>query len=313
MSSRRVLVTGGAGFVGSNLIQNLARQGGYDVSVIDDESLGSPDAIRPFVNRYEKGDIRDKALLKEVLSDRDTVVHLAADTRVMDSIADPGHNFEVNVVGTFGLLQEARKANISRFINASTGGAIIGEAEPPVHEEMPARPLAPYGASKLAAEGYCSAFEGAYGLSIASLRFSNIYGPLSFHKGSVVAHFFKRILKGLPLTIYGDGCQTRDYLFVGDQAEGIRRAIDSSACGVYQLGSGQPTSLNELVALMREIVGTGFPVDVIHDDFRAGEIMHTWCDISKATSTIGFSAPTSLRKGLVSTWNWFRDNRGHFN
>lgn len=313
MTKRRLLITGGAGFIGSNLISRLAQHGGYDVVVLDNESLGSPDIIKPLVRHYERGDIRDIPLLDQLLEGRDTVVHLAADTRVMDSIENPAHNFEVNVVGTFGLLEASRRAGVSQFINASTGGAILGEAEPPVNEDMPPRPLAPYGASKLAVEGYCNAYGGAFGLNSASLRFSNIYGPLSFHKGSVVAHFFKRILKGEPLVVYGDGTQTRDYLFVQDQAEGIRKAIDQNANGIFQLGSGIPTPLNVLIDQIRAIVGNSFPVNVDYQDFRAGEIRHTWCDISKAKKDLGFKAPTSTEAGLAETWKWFLDNRSRFN
>lgn len=312
MSAKRLLITGGAGFVGSNLITLLATKEGYDITVLDDESLGSPDVIRPLVNRYEKGDIRDRDLLDVVLADRDTVVHLAADTRVMDSIAAPSHNFEVNVVGTFYLLEAARKAGIACFINASTGGAILGEATPPVHEEMVPRPLAPYGASKLAVEGYCNAYGGAYGLNVVSLRFSNLYGPLSFHKGSVVAHFFKCILKGEPLVVYGDGSQTRDYLFIGDLVEGIHQAINISANGIYQLGSGIPVTLNELIAIMQKIVGETIPLEVIYKEHRAGEILHTWCDTAKAKTELDFSAPTDLHQGLARTWQWFQENSARF-
>ena len=150
---------------------------------------------------FIKGDIRDEALLNKVLPGRDAVVHLAADTRVMDSIANLTANFEVNVIGTFRLIETMRRASVKRLVNASTGDAILGEVPPPVHENMVPCPASLYGASKLAVDGYCSAFAETYVMHSVSLRFSNAYGPRPFHKGSVVAHFFKEILAGRPLVV----------------------------------------------------------------------------------------------------------------
>ena len=305
----RVLITGGGGFIGTSLTKHLMARGGYTVTALDDESLGSGAPARELGAAFVKGDIRDADLMGRLAGEAEVIVHLAADTRVMDSIADPARNFDINVVGTFRVLQAARAAGVRRVISASTGGAILGEAPPPVNEDMPARPLAPYGAAKLAAEGYCSAFAGAYGLATASLRFSNIYGPLSFHKGSVVAHFFKRILAGEDLVVYGDGSQKRDFLYAGDLVEGIRRAMESEATGVFQLGSGIGTTVGDLIELMRTTVGADHPVNVRHEDFRDGEIRETWCDISKARRELGFEPSTPLAGGLAETWAWFRENR----
>lgn len=299
----KLLITGGAGFVGTNLIAHLRDVGGYDITVIDNESLGRRENIAAFDVRFVRGDIRDIEALRSVARGQDAIVHLAADTRVMDSIEDPRFNFENNVVATFNLLQVAREAGVGRIVNASTGGAILGEAPAPVHEEMVARPLAPYGASKLAVEGYLNAFGATYGLKTCSLRFSNIYGPRSFHKGSVVAHFLKRILAGETLTVYGDGTQVRDYLFAPDLVDGIRRAIEAGAQGVYQLGSGQPTSVNALIEVIREV--TGREVGVDYADFRPGEVHTTWCDVSKARKEFGFDPATPLREGVAETWKWF--------
>lgn len=306
-----LLITGGAGFVGTNLIAHLSSAGDHSIRVLDNERLGKREHIEGLGVEFIAGDIRDKATVERSMRGIDAVVHLAADTRVMDSIADPTYNFECNVVGSFNILMAARAAGVKRIVNASTGGAILGEAPAPVHENMVAAPLAPYGASKLSVEGYISAFAGSYGLSAASLRFSNIYGPRSFHKGSVVAHFFKRILAGEELLVYGDGSQVRDYLFVIDLVEGIRRAIDSGAGGVFQLGSGRPTTINELIAAMREVVAGDARIDVRHEDFRAGEIHTTWCDITKARQVFDFDPATPLNDGLAQTWAWFRQQAGY--
>lgn len=299
----KLLITGGAGFVGTNLIADLAARGGYEITVIDNETLGRRRNIAEFGVEFVPGDIRDKEALRAVMPGKDGVVHLAADTRVMDSIADPRFNFENNVAATFNLLEAARENKVARVINASTGGAILGEAPSPVHEEMVAQPLAPYGASKLAVEGYLNAFGATYGLKTCSLRFSNIYGPRSFHKGSVVAHFLKRILANEPVSVYGDGTQVRDYLFALDLTDGIRKAIDQGAQGVYQLGSGRPTSINELLAVIRQVTGQDVPVT--YESFRAGEVHTTYCDVRKAQREIGFDPSTPLADGIRHTWEWF--------
>lgn len=300
---KRVLITGGAGFIGVHLADHLIQSGGYDVTVIDNESLGDRANLDCDQVRFVPGDLRSKDDLRSALAGQDAVVHLAADTRVMDSIENPAHNFENNVVGTFNLLEACRELGVNRIVAASTGGAIVGDVPPPVHERMAAQPTSPYGASKLMLEGYLSAYSGAYGMRGCALRFSNIYGPRSFHKGSVVAHFFKRILNDEPLIVYGDGLQARDFLYVGDLVEGIRVAIDGDAVGAFQLGSGKPTTVNQLLELMRR--ATGRDLDVQYVDFRAGEVLRTWCEIDKAREGFGFNPSTPLDEGIRTTWEWF--------
>ena len=307
MSVQRILVTGGAGFVGSNLIARLDEIGGYDIAVLDNEVLGSREAIADTSAQFLHGDILDMAAVSRALDGVDAVVHLAADTRVIPSISAPKFNFDVNVLGSINLLEQMRLLGVNKIVNASTGGAIIGAAEPPVHEAMVAAPMSPYGASKLAVEGYCSAYAASYGMQAASLRFSNVYGPRSWHKGSVVAHFIKQILKGEPLIVYGDGSQTRDYVHARDLADGIVRALDADISGPLQLGTGKGTPLNDIIALLREISGEDFAVR--YEDFRAGEIVHTWCDISRAREAIGYDPQIGLAEGLEETWKWFIDNR----
>lgn len=300
---KNILITGGAGFIGVNLCAHLAAHGGYNVTVMDNETLGDRQHLEGLGARFVSGDIRDTDMLDQTVVGQDVVVHLAADTRVMDSIENPDYNFDVNVIGSFRLLQACRKHGVGRIIAASTGGAILGEAPAPVHEGMVAHPLAPYGASKLAMEGYLSAFSGAYGVKGCALRFSNIYGERSYHKGSVVAHFYKQVLAGKPLTVYGDGTQARDFLYIGDLVEVIRSAMDSDAAGVFQLGSGQPTTVNELLEVIRDV--TGKNPEVHYEDFRAGELHTTWCDITKAREGLGFDPKTSLQEGMTQTWEWF--------
>jgi UDP-glucose 4-epimerase len=303
----RVLVTGGAGFIGTNLVHHLAAAGGYRLRVLDNLSAGQQAPELPSSVEFRRADYTDREAMAKSLENMDAVVHLAALSGVADSIADPRPSFAVNVMGAFQLLELARSAGVRRIVNASTGGALLGEVPPPIDEGMAPSPLSPYGASKLAAEGYCSAFSGAYGLSCVTLRFSNIYGPRSGHKKSAVAAFIKQALLGEPLTVYGDGSQRRDYLYVGDLALGIQAALDGDAAGVYQLGSGRPTSLAELIASLETVAGRRMPV--LFEAARRGEVHSTWCEVAKARRELGFAAPTTLAAGLAQTWRWFTENR----
>ena len=305
----KVTVTGGAGFVGTNLIAHFAEEGGYEVTVMDNESLGALGDIDAVVSQFVRGDILDENLLRSTLAGSDVVVHLAGSTRVVESIEDPWPTFETNAIGTFRVLSACRTVGVGKVLCASTGGAIIGEADGPIHEEIMPRPMAPYGASKLAAEGYCHAFLGAYGLRASSLRFSNVFGPRSYRKASVVAHFFREIIEGRELVVYGDGNQVRDYVFVGDLVRGIRLAMESDQVGVFQLASGTPTRLLELISAIKEVVGPDHPVAVRHEPARPGEVFATWCDISKAKEQLGFHPDVPLLNGLRTTWRWFVDNQ----
>lgn len=304
----KILVTGGCGFIGSNLIAYLLDNKLAQVKVLDNESLGKKEYIGNLEFEFMPGDIRSTSDLEDAMTGVDGVVHLAADTRVIDSIENPTHNFETNVMGTFNVLKVAKNLGINSVVNASTAGAILGDVKPPVHENIVPKPIAPYGASKLATEGYCSAFAGAYNLNVVSVRFTNVYGERSYHKGSVVAHFLKRILSGQNLTIYGDGSQLRDYIYVKDLCYGIYQCLlqaDSLRGEVFQLGTGIPTSVNELVSLIRETVGEKYPFSVNHEDFRQGEIKEVYTDISKSRKMLGFEPKMNLKDGLAKTWEWF--------
>ncbi|MCL2542711.1 MAG: GDP-mannose 4,6-dehydratase [Nocardioidaceae bacterium] len=302
---KNVLITGGAGFVGMHLTDHLLSRGEYAVTVIDNESLGHRDNLPLDRIDFVAGDLRSTDDVAKATEGQDVIVHLAADTRVMDSIENPAFNFENNVVGTFNLLQAARAAGVKRVVAASTGGAILGDVTPPVHEDMAPQPTSPYGASKLMLEGYLSAFSASYGVSGCALRFSNIYGPRSFHKGSVVAHFFKQILADKPLVVYGDGSQARDYLYAGDLVQAIEAGMNSESAGAFQLGSGGPTTLNELIDVMRTV--TGRDLEVRYEDFRPGEVKNTWCQVDKARAGLGFDPRTRLEDGLRETWQWFQE------
>jgi UDP-glucose 4-epimerase len=304
----RILVTGGCGFVGVNLIPALLKRS-HEVRILDNLSTGRREDVESLKVELLVGDIRNEADAARALQGVDEVVHLAAHTRVMDSIEDPRTNFEINALGTLNLLLVASKSRVKKFVMASTGGAILGEKQPPVHEEMVARPLSPYGASKLAGEGYLSAFHGSYGLETVALRFSNVYGPYSYLKASAVAAFYKRILQAQPLTVYGDGNQTRDFLFTEDLVAAVLLTLEKAPGGeVFQIASGRETSVNELISTMREVVPEA-RIQVKHEPARRGEILRNYSDISKARNMLGYSPQTDLRTGLKKTWNWFQSNK----
>ncbi|MFZ2446376.1 MAG: SDR family NAD(P)-dependent oxidoreductase [Syntrophobacteraceae bacterium] len=304
------LITGGAGFIGANLIRALAN-GPYRIRVLDNLSAGRREDLAGLDVEFIQGDIQDTGAVERAVSGAGKVIHLAANTNVVESMKNPKLNLEVNVLGTFNILQASVKYGVERFLFASTGGAIVGDVTPPVHEDMPSRPISPYGAGKLAGEGYCSAFHGSYGLPTISLRFSNIYGPFSYHKGSVVAKFFRQIQMGKPLTIYGDGGQTRDFLFVGDLCRGIARALEAPLPfgQPIQLGSGKERSVNELVTIMRRVVGEKDFPPVEFAPSRAGEVLRNFVSTARAEKYLDFSPATELQTGLEATWAWFKGLR----
>lgn len=307
----RCLVTGGAGFIGANLIRCLVPSCGR-VRVLDNLSSGRREDLEGLDVEFIQGDIRDADIVDRAVAGMEKVVHLAADTEVVQSVEDPKRNLDVNVVGTFNLLRSSLKHGVERFVFASTGGAIVGDVVPPVTEEMVPNPISPYGASKLAGEGYCSAFWGAYGLRTISLRFSNVYGPFSYHKGSVIAKFFRQIRSGSPLTIYGDGEQTRDFVFAEDLSKAIASTLEAPLPfgGSIQLGTGTEISINQLVAKLRSLLARGEFPPVQFAPPRPGEVSRNFVSIARAREYLGFSPVVDLETGLQRTWDWFsRDGR----
>ncbi len=298
------LVTGGCGFIGVNLVSRLAGLGAR-VRILDNLSLGKREDVAPLGSDLRVGDIRDMAALKDACQGMDVVVHLAAHTRVVESISHPELNFEINAIGTMNVLRACRDAGVKKVIFASTGGAILGEQVPPVHEGMVPRPVSPYGASKLVGEAYCSAFCGSFGLNTVALRFSNVYGPFSYHKGSVVAQFFRNLMQEEPLVIYGDGQQTRDFLYVDDLVDAVLLADKSETPGeVFQIASGRETSLKDLLAAMKRVLPS-VKFDVRYQPARAGEILRNYASIEKARRLLGYNPSKKLDDGLGDTWSWF--------
>ncbi len=297
------VVTGGAGFVGSALIRLLLERG-YTVRVYDDLSSGGRDNLPAADVELVLGDVRDLERLQGVCRGCDVVFHLAAGAGVVQSISDPLENFDQNARGTLTALWAAHRAGVPRLVFSSSN-APLGANAYPADESKPTAPLSPYGASKAAGEAYCSAFHGAYGMDAVSVRFSNAFGPRSAHKGNVIPVFIRRILSGEELVIYGDGSQTRDFVFVTDLADGLVRAAEAEGAGgeVFQLASGVETSLNQLVELLGSVSGRQF--EVRQAPPRAGEIQRNYSLIGKAHERLGYQPQVQLEEGLRQTWEWF--------
>jgi UDP-glucose 4-epimerase len=252
------------------------------------------------------GDIRDQEAVARGVDGVEAVVHLAAFGSVVESVSDPIANFDVNVRGTVNLLEACRNEGVRRFILASTGGAIIGEAEPPVDERSLPKPISPYGASKLCGEAYCHAYGKAYGMGTVALRFANVYGRHSLHKRGAITIFMKALLLGRPLTIYGDGTASRDFLFADDLCQGIRLALESDLPpgDVIHLASGVETTILSLARQIAEVAGIADP-RIEFRPSRSGEISRNFASAEKARRLLGFAPQLDLREGLARTWNWF--------
>ncbi|MDQ4019630.1 MAG: NAD-dependent epimerase/dehydratase family protein [Actinomycetota bacterium] len=300
----RAIVTGGAGFIGSHLVDALAARGA-DVVALDDLSRGRPEDVNPAASLVP-ADIRDGDAVEGTFADLrpDVCFHLAAQADVRVSVADPAFDAEVNLIGTVRILEAAR-AQGAQVVFASTGGAIYGECEEPAPETSERRPLSPYGASKLAGEEYLATWNRLYGTAHVALRYGNVYGPRQdpYGEAGVVAIFFGRLAAGRPFRIFGDGRQTRDYVYVGDVVDATLAAAGKSG-GVFNVGTGRETSVLDLADACRRI--SGVDVDPEFAPPRIGELQRSVLDPSLAERELGFRARTSLDEGLTATWESIR-------
>ena len=304
-SSQTILVTGGCGFIGSNLIPMLEKKG-YKVRVLDNFSKGKPDFLQSYDVEIVEGDIRSTNDIQKALNGVDGVIHLAAYGSVVESVDDPLENFEINVKGTFNILNECRKIGINKIVFSSTGGALIGDAIPPVNEKSIPRPISPYGSGKLCCEAYCSSFSKSYGMNIIALRFANVIGPISWHKRGAVTAFMKAIMNEENIIIYGDGKATRDFLYVDDLCRGIILAYVSKITGFnpIHLSSGVEVSINELAnTIISEGPKTNSQIKYMPK--RIGEVERNFADYSLAKEVLGFNPEFDLRSSIKKTWRWF--------
>jgi UDP-glucose 4-epimerase len=303
LRGKRVVVTGGAGFIGSHLVERLAREN--EVVVLDDLSVGRLQNLAGLKERVEvvKGSILDPRATKKALAGADLAFHLAALTSVPESLENPLAYSKTNVGGTIEVLMAAQDAGVGRVVFASTC-AIYGRDPPPLTEDSPPDPLSPYALSKLACEHIFRSLSGSVDPEIVSLRLFNVYGPRQSPDSayaSVIARFARAVLTGSPLPLHGDGLQTRDFVYVADVAEAFERAATTRAAdgGVFNVGSGRETSILDLVETLRALAGT--PLKVAREPARQSDVRKSRADVARARVVLKFEARTSLKEGLRRT------------
>jgi UDP-glucose 4-epimerase len=309
-NGRRVIVTGGAGFIGSHVADAFLDRD-YAVVVVDDLSSGD-EANVPEAARFERLDIVDAPSLEELVSDfrPQAICHLAAQSSVTVSVKDPDLDLASNVTGTFNVCQAAKRVG-APVIFASTGGALYGDRAPlPTKEEDVApEPLAPYGASKLAGEAYVATWARLHGLPNCIMRLGNVYGPRQNPHGEagVVAIFSEKLLSGIPPTVFGDGLQTRDYIHVSDVADAFVRAAEGGQAGTFNVGRGVETSVLDLLAVLQEAAGTSIEPET--QPLREGELKRSALDSTRLSETLGWEPSVELDEGLAETFSAYAEGR----
>ncbi len=319
------LITGGCGFIGLALIRQLLGDDANRIRIVDNLSTGTRDDLAGVCAYAEVpyqqvgvsdekvelvvADIRQQEVAEHIAADIDVIVHLAANTGVAPSVEDPRTDCVTNVIGTLNYLEAARLHGVERFVFASSG-APIGEVEPPIHEELPAHPVSPYGASKLAGEGYCSAYFRSFGVNTVALRFGNVYGPGSLHKSSVVAKFIRLAMAGEVLEIYGDGSQTRDFIYIDDLIEALMLAASRPGVGgeVFQIASNRETTVGEIAHSLVEVLRTNGVAAprIVNSEKRVGDVMRNFSDTGKARTKLGWAPATELKNGLQNTVEYYK-------
>lgn len=298
----KVLVTGGAGFIGSNLVDSLLEQD-FEISVLDNFSSGKLSNL-PLDVDIIKGDIRDEEVVKKSLKDVQILYHLAAQASVAVSMKEPILDATINTIGTLNLLKHAFDSEIDHFIFSSTGGAIYGEPiKIPPNEASPEEPVSIYGVSKLASEKYMKFYE-KMGLKCSILRFANVYGPRQDPHGEagVISIFLNNVKNNKPLYVFGDGTSSRDYVFVKDIAKVAIDVLQSPASDPINVGSGKETVMNDLIETIEKVVHKKF--DVIYTDERKGDVKKIYLDCSKLNEKLGWIPSTPLEEGLMAVWKW---------
>jgi UDP-glucose 4-epimerase len=304
----KAIVTGGAGFIGSNIVQLLLERG-HEVLILDNLLSGHRDNITPLKQhcQFILGDVRDRALLRNILPGADAIFHLAASVGNKRSIDDPGADASINVMGTVEVMEAAREASIPRVVVSSSAG-IFGELKTlPITEDHPVEPDTPYGASKLFQEKFSLSYAKLYKMGIVCLRYFNVYGRNQRFDayGNVIPIFAHRMLSGNPIYVFGDGEQTRDFINVRDVAEAnLAAALTLDVSGAFNIGSGTRVSINQLVTSMSEV--TGIATEVIHTSPRPGDVRDSIADIRAAHSAFHFEPTIGLREGLEEYIAWLR-------
>lgn len=307
---KKFLVTGGAGFIGSNLCEKLLEQG-FSVRALDNLSTGREENIKDFIGHIEfiNGDIRDKSTVKKAVEGVDYVIHLAALGSVPRSIEDPATTHDVNATGTLNVLNASKNAGVKRIVYASSSSVYGDTPVLPKKEEMIPTPQSPYAVSKLSGEYYCRVFYRVYGFETVSLRYFNVYGkrqdPASQY-AAVIPKFITAVLKGESPTIYGDGEQTRDFTFVDDcNQANIKACFSKSSAGdFYNVGASRRISINELFNKIKNAAGKD--IKPIHLESRKGDVKHSLADITNAKEHLSYDPQDNIDSGLVKTIEWYK-------
>jgi UDP-glucose 4-epimerase len=301
---KKAVVTGGAGFIGSHLTEELARQG-YPVVILDDLSTGKRENIEALLKRngakLVQGSITDPRLLQGLFQNVDLVFHLAAIPSVPRSMENPLASHEANITGTLNVLLAARDNGVKKVIYASSSSVYGNTPTLPKTEDMPPNPQSPYAVTKLAGEYYCQVFQGVYGLPTACLRYFNIYGPRQdpdSQYAAIIPRFISQVLQGKPPIIFGDGEQTRDFTFVKDAVAATILAAESSATGIFNIGTGNRGTINKLTEFV--LKATGKNLKPLYQKPRPGDVRHSLADISRAKG-FGYKPQYSLKDGLRET------------
>lgn len=304
----KVLVTGGAGFIGSNLVELLVAHN-HEVIVLDNLSTGYKCNLDRFDVRLIEGDIRDKELVEKAAVGVEAIFHLAASIGNVKSLTNPQEDSEVNVIGTLNVLEAARKNNVSRVVYSSSA-AIFGELiTMPIAEDHPQNPDSPYGVSKLAGEKQVLCYAKLYDITAVCLRYFNVYGVRQRYDayGNVIPIFANRLMNGKPLTIFGDGEQTRDFVNVKDVAKAnFYAATVAKKTEVYNVGCGQNITINQLAQYVQE--ASGIQTTIEYAPPRKGEVLHCRADISRLKHDLGFEPEADMRAGLNEYFNWFKED-----
>jgi UDP-glucose 4-epimerase len=305
----RLLVTGGAGFIGSNTVDALIAKGHGEVAVLDDLSAGKRAQVNPKARFYE-ADLRNAEKVQQIIAQErpEVIIHLAAQMDVRRSVADPAFDAQVNLVGLLNLIEAARQHGLKRVIFSSTGGAIYGEQEQfPCNEDHPCRPISPYGVAKFATESYLFFYKAQYGIDYVALRYANVYGPRQDPHGEagVVAIFCGRMLEEKAVTIYGDGEQTRDYVYVGDVVRANLAAVASPVSGAFNIGTGIETTVNQLFSTLAKAAGSSLSAG--YGPARPGEQRRSVISPERAAKELNWRAEVSLENGLAQTYRFFQE------
>lgn len=312
--AKRILVTGGAGFIGSHIVDRCVAEG-HKVRVLDDLSNSTITNLEEHIKKqtieFLRGDIRDPKAVKDSMRNVDVVFHEAAQVSVPLSMEDPLHTDDVNVRGTLNLLAAASDEKVERFVYASSSSVYGDPRNLPVTEDSPLQPLSPYAASKIAGEAYCTSFFKARGLPAVCLRYFNVFGPRQGSNGyaSVIPAFIRSLLDDRSMTIFGDGSQTRDFVHVRDVVQANMLAMSTSApVGIaYNIGSGKPVTVTELSHLLGQIAG-GSSSPPLYMPPRRGDVKHSVADINNAQRLLGYAPSTDLRSNLESLFKSYRQD-----